>query len=154
MNFEVKDFNKRVITESFNRVVCDYLAQNCLNPNDPELGKTLIFAATDSHDDMVVRLLKASFKNAGNPVDDDAIEKITGSIRHPNNEIKLFKNEKNPNIAVTVDLLTTGVDVPEITNLVFLRRVQSRILYEQMLGRATRLCPEIHKSVFNMYDAV
>lgn len=39
MNFEVKDFNKRVITESFNRVVCDYLAQNCLNPNDPDLGK-------------------------------------------------------------------------------------------------------------------
>lgn len=154
MNFEVKDFNKRVITESFNRVVCDCLAQNCLNPNDPELGKTLIFAATDSHADMVVRLLKESFKNAGNPVDDDAIEKITGSIRHPNNEIKLFKNEKNPNIAVTVDLLTTGVDVPEITNLVFLRRVQSRILYEQMLGRATRLCPEIHKSVFNIYDAV
>lgn len=154
MNFEVKDFNKRVITESFNRVVCDYLAQNCLNPNDPELGKTLIFAATDSHADMVVRLLKESFKNAGNPVDDDAIEKITGSIRHPNNEIKLFKNEKNPNIAVTVDLLTTGVDVPEITNLVFLRRVQSRILYEQMLGRATRLCSEIHKSVFNIYDAV
>lgn len=154
MNFEVKDFNKRVITESFNRVVCDYLAQSCLNPNDPELGKTLIFAATDSHADMVVRLLKESFKNAGNPVDDDAIEKITGSIRHPNNEIKLFKNEKNPNIAVTVDLLTTGVDVPEITNLVFLRRVQSRILYEQMLGRATRLCPEIHKSVFNIYDAV
>lgn len=154
MNFEVKDFNKRVITESFNRVVCDYLAQNCLNPNDPELGKTLIFAATDSHADMVVRLLKESFKNAGNPVDDDAIEKITGSIRHPNNEIKLFKNEKNPNIAVTVDLLTTGLDVPEITNLVFLRRVQSRILYEQMLGRATRLCPEIHKSVFNIYDAV
>lgn len=104
MNFEVKDFNKRVITESFNRVVCDYLAQNCLNPNDPDLGKTLIFAATDSHADMVVRLLKESFKNAGNPVDDDAIEKITGSIRHPNNEIKLFKNEKNPNIAVTVDL--------------------------------------------------
>ena len=154
MNFEVKDFNKRVITESFNRVVCDYLAQNCLNPNDPELGKTLIFAATDSHADMVVRLLKESFKNAGNPVDDDAIEKITGSIRHPNNEIKLFKNEKNPNIAVTVDLLTTGVDVPEITNLVFLRLVQSRILYEQMLGRATRLCPEIHKSVINIYDAV
>ena len=154
MNFEVKDFNKRVITESFNRVVCDYLAQNCLNPNDPELGKTLIFAATDSHADMVVRLLKESFKNAGNPVDDDAIEKITGSIRHPNNEIKLFKNEKNPNIAVTVDLLTTGVDVPEITNLVFLRRVQSRILYEQMLGRATRLCSDIHKSVFNIYDAV
>jgi type I restriction enzyme R subunit len=44
-----------------------------------------------------------------------------------------------------VDLLTTGIDVPSITNLVFVRRVNSRILYEQMLGRATRLCDEIGK---------
>lgn len=43
---------------------------------------------------MVVRLLKESFKNAGNPVDDDAIEKITGSIRHPNNEIKLLRMKR------------------------------------------------------------
>jgi type I restriction enzyme R subunit len=53
-----------------------------------------------------------------------------------------------------VDLLTTGIDVPEITNVVFIRRVRSRILYEQMLGRATRLCPEIGKEFFNVYDAV
>lgn len=57
-------------------------------------------------------------------------------------------------MAVTVDLLTTGIDVPSITNLVFLRRVQSRILYDQMLGRATRLCPDIGKTHFNIYDAV
>ena len=49
-------------------------------------------------------------------------------------------------MAVTVDLLTTGIDVPSITNLVFLR-VQSRILYDQMLGRATRLCPDIGKHI-------
>ncbi|WP_207797855.1 helicase-related protein, partial [Flavobacterium piscis] len=55
------------------------------------------------------------------------------------------KNEKFPNIVVTVDLLTTGIDVPQIVNLVFIRRVRSRILFEQMLGRATRLCPEIDK---------
>jgi possible type I site-specific deoxyribonuclease len=154
MNFDVKDFNKRVITRSFNEVVCDELAQRYLDPNDPNLGKTLIFAATDEHADMVVDLLKKAFKKVSNPVDDDAIEKITGSIRHPNQEIKNFKNETNPNIAVTVDLLTTGIDVPQITSIVFLRRVQSRILYEQMLGRATRLCPEINKSKFTIYDAV
>lgn len=45
-----------------------------------------------------------------------------------------FKNERLPNVVVTVDLLTTGIDVPPITNLVFLRRIQSRILYDQMLG--------------------
>lgn len=130
MNFDVADFNHRVITRSFNKVVCDELVKRYLDPTEPELGKTLIFAATDAHADMVVDLLKQAFKEQGRPVDDDAIEKITGSIRHPNQEIKNFKNEINPNIVVTVDLLTTGVDVPSITNIVFLRRVQSRILYE------------------------
>jgi type I restriction enzyme R subunit len=57
-------------------------------------------------------------------------------------------------VAVTVDLLTTGVDVHRITNLVFLRRVRSRILYEQMIGRATRLCPDIEKETFRIFDAV
>lgn len=130
MNFDVADFNHRVITRSFNKVVCDELVKRYLDPTEPKLGKTLIFAATDAHADMVVDLLKQAFKEQGRPVDDDAIEKITGSIRHSNQEIKNFKNETNPNIVVTVDLLTTGVDVPSITNIVFLRRVQSRILYE------------------------
>jgi type I restriction enzyme R subunit len=59
-----------------------------------------------------------------------------------------------PNVAVTVDLLTTGIDVPKIVSLVFVRRVTSRILYEQMLGRATRLCPDIDKETFRIFDAV
>ena len=53
-----------------------------------------------------------------------------------------------------MDLLTTGIDVPSIENLVFLRRVNSRILYEQMLGRATRQCPETGKETFRIFDAV
>lgn len=68
--------------------------------------------------------------------------------------IRSFRNDANPQIVVTVDLLTTGIDVPKITNLVFLRRVNSRILYEQMIGRATRQCPEIGKEVFRIFDAV
>lgn len=68
--------------------------------------------------------------------------------------IRRFKNETYPNIVVTVDLLTTGIDVEEIVNLVFMRRIRSRILFEQMLGRATRLCPEIGKTHFEIYDAV
>ena len=68
--------------------------------------------------------------------------------------IRSYRNDADPKIAVTVDLLTTGIDVPSITNLVFLRRVNSRILYEQMIGRATRLCPEIDKEVFRIFDAV
>ena len=151
LNFEVKEFNKKVITEPFNQVILSALADH-IDPNDD--AKTLIFAATDNHADMVVRILKEAYEEKGIPVDDDAIEKITGSIRHPNKEIKRFKNEKNPNIVVTVDLLTTGIDVPRVSNLVFMRRVRSRILYDQMLGRATRLCPEIGKSAFKVFDAV
>lgn len=85
-----------------------------------------------------------------------------GSARRPGGEpaesrvqrILHFKNEQNPKVVVTVDLLTTGIDVPTISNLVFLRRVKSRILYEQMIGRATRLCPDIGKETFRIYDAV
>ncbi|MBJ5033302.1 type I restriction-modification system endonuclease, partial [Salmonella enterica subsp. enterica serovar Derby] len=62
--------------------------------------------------------------------------------------------ERLPNIVVTVDLLTTGVDIPSICNIVFLRKVKSRILYEQMKGRATRLCPSVGKTSFKIFDCV
>jgi len=65
-----------------------------------------------------------------------------------------FKNGRFPNVVVNVDLLTTGVDVPAIDTLVFMRRVKSRILFEQMLGRATRPCPDIGKTHFRIFDAV
>jgi type I restriction enzyme R subunit len=147
----VEDFNRKVITESFNRVVCEYLAKEL----DPTLRqKTLIFCATDTHADMVVDLLKQAFAAHYGSVEDDAVIKITGAADKPLQLIRRFKNELNPNVAVTVDLLTTGIDVPEICNLVFLRRVNSRILFDQMLGRATRLCDEISKEAFRVFDAV
>ncbi|WP_159887242.1 type I restriction-modification system endonuclease [Paenibacillus puerhi] len=151
INLEVTQFNKSVITENFNRVILAELTKHI----DPESeGKTLIFAATDDHADLVVRLFKEELEKVYGAVDDNAVMKITGSIKDPLHAIKLFKNERLPNIVVTVDLLTTGVDIPSITNLVFLRRVRSRILYEQMLGRATRRCDEIGKDHFMIYDAV
>ncbi|WYQ40997.1 type I restriction-modification system endonuclease [Bacillus sp. FSL W7-1321] len=151
LHFEVEQFNRRVITESFNRAILKELVQY-IDPTSKE--KTLIFAATDQHADLIVRLLKEAYQELGDEIEDDAIMKITGSIYKPLNAIKRFKNERLPNVVVTVDLLTTGIDVPAITNLVFLRRVQSRILYDQMLGRATRLHPEIGKTHFNIFDAV
>lgn len=152
--FNLESFNRRVITEPFNRTVLEEIAKD-LNPEGD--GKTLIYAADDNHADLITKLLKEIYEPMG--VSNDAIMKITGSIGGGNSKkvqeaIKRFKNEKYPNIAVTVDLLTTGVDVPEITTLVFMRRVKSRILFEQMLGRATRLCPRIGKSHFEIYDPV
>ncbi|SNS86872.1 type I restriction enzyme, R subunit [Bacillus sp. OK838] len=151
LSFDVEQFNKKVITEPFNRAVLNKLAEY-IDPSSDE--KTLIFAATDQHADLIVRLLKEAFANLGDEVSDDAIVKITASIYNPNEAIKRLKNERLPNIVVTVDLLTTGIDVPTITNIVFLRRIKSRILYDQMLGRATRLCPDIGKTHFRIYDAV
>ena len=151
VDVEIEGFNKRVVTENFNRVVCRELARQ-IDPSGD--GKTLVFCATDSHADLVVKLLKDAFREEYGEVEDDAVVKITGSADRPLQRIRNYKNERNPNVAVTVDLLTTGIDVPRISNLVFLRRVRSRILYEQMLGRATRLCPEIGKESFRIFDAV
>ena len=156
MNFDVEKFNKQIITPSFNRTVLEEIARD-IDPEDVMQGKTLIYAVDDEHADLIVKILKEIYTNYG--IDNDAIMKITGSVAGGNKRkvqeaIKRFKNERFPSIAVTVDLLTTGIDVPEITTLVFMRRVKSRILFEQMLGRATRLCPKINKKHFEIYDPV
>lgn len=151
VDFEIDDFNRQVITEGFNRAVCRELATHI----DPALpGKTLIFCVNRAHADLVVDQLKRALADLYGDVDDDAVARITGDIDRADQMIRRFKNEQLPRIAVTVDLLTTGVDVPEIVNLVFIRRVRSRILYAQMLGRATRLCPEIGKTYFRIFDCV
>jgi type I restriction enzyme R subunit len=151
LDFEVEAFNRTVVTEPFNRAVAGELTKY-IDLDDPD--KTLVFAASDAHADIAVKALRDAFREAYGEVEDAAIRKITGSVDKVGGVIKSFRNDALPKIAVTVDLLTTGVDVPKITNLVFLRRVNSRILYEQMLGRATRLCPEIGKETFRIFDAV
>ena len=151
LRFDVEAFNRKVITEDFNRVVCEVLADEL----DPlSLHKTLIFCATDAHADTVVMLLKKAFQDRYGSVANDAVAKITGACEKPKELIRRFKNEAFPNVAVTVDLLSTGVDVPAICNIVFLRRMNSRILYDQMKGRATRLCEAIGKDSFRIFDAV
>jgi len=148
--FNVEGFNRSVITEPFNQAALKEIAAQL----DP-LGeaKTLIFAVNNQHADLIVKILKDELLKIGWEISDNTVQRITGDKNQEEN-IKRFKNERNPNIAVTVDLLTTGIDVEEIVNLVFLRKVKSRILYEQMLGRATRLCPQIGKECFRIYDAV
>ena len=157
LDFDIETFNKQVITDPFNRTVLEEIAKY-IDPESPrEQGKTLIYAANDAHADTIVSILREIYKPTG--VDNEAIIKITGSVANGNKKkiqeaIKRFKNEDYPSIVVTVDLLTTGIDVPSISTLVFMRRVKSRILFEQMLGRATRLCKEIHKTHFEIFDPV
>jgi type I restriction enzyme R subunit len=100
--------------------------------------KTLIFAVQDlpnssSHADQIVDLARDIFGRG-----DSFVQKITGKVDRPLQRIREFRNRKEPGVAVTVDLLSTGVDVPDIEYIVFLRAVKSRILFEQMIGRGTR----------------
>lgn len=154
LDFEVAEFNRKIVLPDNTRKVLEEIS-SYLNPESGE--KTLIFAVNDHHADMIVDTLRDIYKEYG--ISFDAIMKITGKTAGGNKKkvlqvIKQFKNNQYPNIAVTVDLLTTGIDVPAICNLVFMRKINSRILFEQMLGRATRLCPEINKTHFNIFDAV
>ena len=152
LDFDIDNFNRQVVNENFNHVVLEEIA-NFINPEGT--GKTLIFAVDDKHADLIVQILKEIYTRRG--ISNDAITKITGSIGDKErilDAIRRFKNERFPNIVVTVDLLTTGIDVPAIDTLVFMRRVKSRILFEQMLGRATRLCSDTGKTHFRIFDAV
>jgi type I restriction enzyme R subunit len=152
VTFEVEEFNKKVITEGWNRAVVAKLVEE-IDPFSP--GKTLIFAVDNAHADTVVKLLREAYRERlPDSFTEDLVRKITASVDRPLQVIREYRNERSPNIAVTVDLLTTGIDIPKIVNLIFLRRVNSRILFDQMRGRATRLCPEIRKEAFRIYDAV
>lgn len=152
LHFDVASFNKGVLSDNFNRVICNQLAQE-LDPFGEE--KSMIFCATDAHADTVVKMLGEAFKEQyGDAYTQATVVKITGASDKVDQLIRRYKNEAFPKVAVTVDLLTTGIDVPPICNLVFMRRVRSRILYEQMIGRATRRCDDIGKTVFRIFDPV
>jgi type I restriction enzyme R subunit len=117
--------------------------------------KTLIFAHNDlphvSHADRLVELLRDALGRG-----DAFVQKITGSptVDRPLQRIREFRNRPAPGVVVTVDMLSTGVDIPALEAIVFLRPVRSRILFDQMMGRGTRRCDEIHKSAFLVFDAV
>lgn len=158
LDYDVEKFNDQIVVPDFNKKVFEELTEKYLVLDSPDIfGKTLIFAVNDAHADTIVDVLKHICEEKGIP--ENAVMKITGAAGGGNQKkiedlIKAFKNETYPSVVVTVDLLTTGIDVPSITNLVFMRCVKSRILFEQMLGRATRLCKEINKEKFNIFDPV
>ncbi|HII4381619.1 TPA: type I restriction-modification system endonuclease [Vibrio parahaemolyticus] len=153
--FEVADFNRNLIASNFNKVICEELVKH-IDPTSPQ--KTLVFCVNNTHADTVVEELRTAFKAKYSQLEHDAIIKITGDSDKDSTKVQSmitrFNKERLPNIVVTVDLLTTGIDIPSICNLVFMRKVRSRILYEQMKGRATRLCPEVGKSSFRIFDTV
>jgi type I restriction enzyme R subunit len=146
IDWSAPDRNRKIIQE-----ITKYLLDQ--EKQSGHFPKTLIFAQNDiahiSHCDQLVGILREEF-NRG----DDFVQKITGNpnVDRPLQRIREFRNRQKPGVVVTVDMLSTGVDVPRIENIVFMRPVKSRILFEQMMGRGTRRCPEIHKSHFTVFD--
>ncbi len=158
VSYDASAIEAKITAPDSNRKIVEELRKHA-EAHEAEFGrfpKTLIFAANDlphtSHANQLVSLCREVFGRG-----DSFVAKITGAkdVDRPLQRIKEFRNRPEPKIVVTVDLLTTGVDVPSIEFIVFLRPVKSRILFEQMLGRGTRLCAEFEgpaKSHFVVFD--
>jgi type I restriction enzyme, R subunit len=104
-------------------------------PGRKEVPKTLIFAKTDSHADDIIQTVRTEF-GEGN----EFCKKVTyGSKEDPKSVLASFRNDFNPRIAVTVDMIATGTDVKPLECLLFMRDVKSKNYFEQMKGRGTRV---------------
>ncbi len=137
--FPSTEVEVKVTSPDSNRKILEEIKKYALKHEEQykRFPKTLIFAANDlphtSHADQLVDLARDIFGRG-----DSFVQKITGRVDRPLQRIREFRNRKEPGIAVTVDLLSTGVDIPDLEFIVLLRTVKSRILFEQMLGRGTR----------------
>jgi type I restriction enzyme R subunit len=117
----IRTFKERLFTEIF--------------PNRTDVPKTLIFAKDDSHAEDIVRILREEF-GKGNEFCKKITYRTTGE--KTKDLIRWFRNEYDPRIAVTVDMISTGTDIKPLECLIFMRDVKSRIYFEQMKGRGTR----------------
>jgi type I restriction enzyme R subunit len=158
--FSAEDIERRITAPDSNRKIIEEIAKyaRAHQERTGRFPKTLIFAVNDlahtSHADNLVRLCREVFGEG-----DAFVQKITGNknVDRPLRRIREFRNRPEPKIVVTVDMLSTGVDIPALEFIVFLRPVKSRILWEQMLGRGTRRCddltpPKSHFTVFDCFD--
>ena len=144
----------------FNKDTVDQVLEHLLTEGikvggGDRLGKTIIFAKNQLHADFIKERFDANFPylNAGN-----FARVITHQVNYGQSLIDDFSNkDKAPHIAISVDMLDTGIDVPEVVNLVYFKLVRSKTKFWQMLGRGTRLCeslfgPDDHKTCFKVFD--
>ena len=118
----IKTFKERLFTEIF--------------PGRTEIPKTLIFAKDDSHAEDIVHIVREEF-GKGNEFAKKITYRTTGE--KPEDIIASFRNSYNPRIAVTVDMISTGTDIKPLECLLFMRDIRSRVYFEQMKGRGTRV---------------
>jgi type I restriction enzyme R subunit len=139
LRYGAADLDSRVVAESQIRTVIRAYRDRLFSeifPGRTHVPKTLIFAKDDSHAEDIVRIVREEF-GKGN----DFCQKITYRVTGAKAEdlINAFRNSYNPRIAVTVDMIATGTDIKPLEALIFMRPVRSRVLFEQMLGRGTRV---------------
>ena len=119
-----------------------------------KVGKTIIFAKNSTHAKAIVERFNKIYPEYGSHF----IKQIDYSVDYVDNLIDNFSTkDKMPQIAVSVDMLDTGIDIPELLNLVFFKKVRSKAKFWQMIGRGTRLCedllgPGIDKEGFLIFD--
>lgn len=155
--FDTTEIEEKVTSPDSNRKILEELKTYALAYEQKygRFPKTLIFAVNDlphtSHADQLVNMARDIFGRG-----DAFVHKITGRVDRPLQRIREFRNRQQPGIVVTVDMLTTGVDIPDLEFIVFLRPVKSRILFEQMIGRGTRkgehFSDKSHFVVFDCFD--
>lgn len=137
--YDSTDIERKVTAPDSNRKTLEEIRKYAIEHEERfgRFPKILIFAVNDlphtSHADQLVDIARDVFGQG-----DSFVQKITGRVDRPLQRIREFRNRENPKIVVSVDMLTTGVDIPDLEFIVFLRPVKSRILFEQMVGRGTR----------------
>lgn len=142
--------NDDTIDNVLSELMTNGLKINC----GEDVGKTIIFAYNHKHAERIVERFRALYPERGA----DYCQLIDNQVKHHSAIIADFREaEKMPQIAVSVDMLDTGIDVPEILNLVFFKIVKSKIKFDQMIGRGTRLCqdifgPDQNKKEFYIFD--
>ncbi|MFG0260832.1 MAG: DEAD/DEAH box helicase family protein, partial [Novipirellula sp. JB048] len=118
------------------------------------LGKTIVFAKNQDHADFIKERFDVNYPHYKG----EFARVITFKTEHAQSLIDSFANKnKLPQIAISVDMLDTGIDVPEVVNLVFFKLVRSKTKFWQMVGRGTRLCPDLFgpekdKEFFYIFD--
>jgi len=131
-----KFYNKDTIKKVLHELMRDGLKIN----SGEDIGKTIIFAPNHKTAQMIVEEFESMFPERG----DDYCALIDNYVNYAGQLIENFGiRNKMPQIAVSVDMLDTGIDVPDVVNLVFFRAVKSKIKFLQMIGRGTRLCDNI-----------
>lgn len=129
-------FNK----DTIDKVLKELMEKGLKIEGGDKLGKTIIFAKNSLHAGAIVERFHKLFPEYGG----DYIKQIDYSIKFCDSLIDDFSTkDKMPQIAVSVDMLDTGIDIPEILNLVFFKKVRSYAKFWQMIGRGTRLCPDL-----------